>query len=276
MDYLEVIGKGKELAEAPAPFIAIPTTAGTGSEVTRNSVLTSTEHRVKVSLRSPMMLPDAAVVDPELTYTMPPTITASTGLDALTQVLESYVSINSNPLTDAICLDGLQRGAHALRRAFEDGNDKEARRDMALVSLYGGLALANSKLGAVHGLAGPMGAMIHAPHGVICACLLPLVMEANIDALHRNASRQYLKRYDEIAKILTNDRDARAKDGSNWVNELCKSLQIPNLSKFGFTEDLFPELVKRSIAASSMKGNPVRLTDEEFTQILQKSICLNR
>ncbi len=272
MDYLEVIGQGKSLTHAPAPCIAIPTTAGSGAEVTRNSVLTSTEHQVKVSLRSPKMLPDLAVVDPELTYSLPPSITASTGLDALTQIIESFVSVRSNPLTDAICLDGLRRAARSLRQAFEDGSDTAARENMALVSLYGGLALANSKLGAVHGFAGPMGAMFPAPHGKICARLLPFAMEVNVKALQRQSFHQLLIRYDEVSKVLTGKSDARAEDGAAWVLDLCETLEVPALSNFGITEDHFPELVTKSKKASSMKGNPVALTDEELTEILRKAL----
>ena len=272
MDYLEVIGQGKILTYAPAPCIAIPTTAGTGAEVTRNSVLTSPEHKVKVSLRSPMMLPCLAVVDPELTYSMPPSITASTGLDALTQIIESFVSVKSNPLTDAICLDGLKRAARSLRQAFEDGSNTAARENMAIVSLFGGLALANSKLGAVHGFAGPMGAMFPAPHGVICARLLPFVMEVNVRVLQRHSSQQFLLRYDEVAKVLTGKSDARAEDGTVWILDLCETLDVPVLSNFGITEDHFTELVARSKKASSMKGNPVKLTDEELTEILRKAV----
>ena len=272
LDYLEIIGRGKQLHHASAPCIAIPTTAGTGAEVTRNSVLTSPEHKVKVSLRSPTMLPDLAVVDPELTYSMPPSITASTGLDALTQILESFVSLNSNPLTDGICRDGLKRAACSLRRAFKDGSDTTARENMAIVSLFGGLALANSKLGAVHGFAGPMGAMFPAPHGVICANLLPFVMKANIRALQQHDSKQFLLRYDEVAQILTGKSDAGAEDGIAWIHDLCEILDVPSLSNFGITEDHFPELVDKSKNTSSMKGNPVNLTDEDLTEILVKAV----
>ncbi len=272
MDYLEVIGQGKRLHCTSAPCIAIPTTAGTGAEVTRNSVLTSPEHKVKVSLRSPTMLPDLAVVDPELTYSMPPSITASTGLDALTQIMESFVSLNSNPFTDGICRDGLKRAACSLRRAFKDGSDTTARENMAIVSLFGGLALANSKLGAVHGFAGPMGAMFPAPHGVICANLLPFVMKANIRALQQHDSKQFLLRYDEVAQILTGKSDAGAENGIAWIHDLCEILDVPSLSNFGITEDHFPELVDKSKNTSSMKGNPVNLTDEDLTEILVKAV----
>jgi alcohol dehydrogenase class IV len=272
-DYLEVIGRGKPLTHTPAPYIAVPTTAGTGSEVTRNSVLASPEHRVKVSLRSPSMLPRLAVVDPELTYSMPPAITASTGLDALTQVLEPYVSNQANPMTDAICREGLWRASRSLRRVYQDGSDTEAREDMALVSLFGGLALANAKLGAVHGFAGPLGGLFHAPHGTICARLLPYVMEANVRALQaRMPDSPSLARYDEVAQLLTGENTARASDGVTWVQDLCQALNVPSLSDFGLTEGDFPTVVAKAGKASSMKGNPIVLSDEELTQILRGAI----
>ena len=271
-DYLEVIGRGKQLSRPSAPCIAIPTTAGTGAEVTKNAVLTSQEHKVKVSLRSPTMLPDLAIVDPELTYSMPPSLTASTGLDALTQVLEPFVSVKSNPLTDTICIEGLKRAARSLHRAFKDGSDTKAREDMAIVSLFGGLTLANSKLGAVHGIAGPMGGMFPVPHGVICARLLPFVVEVNVRALQRHKSQQYLLRYDQVAQVLTGKSNAKAEEGIAWIHGLCDALDIPGLSDFGITEDHFPDLIASSKKASSMKGNPVNLTDEELTEILQKAV----
>ncbi len=271
LDYLEVIGRGKALQRPAAPCVAIPTTAGTGAEVTSNSVLTSPEHERKVSLRSPTMLPDLAVVDPELTYSTPPSITASAGLDALTQVLESYVSVQSNPLTDLLCPEGMKRAARSLRTVFKDGTNESAREDMAMVSLLGGLALANAKLGAVHGFAGPMGAMFPIPHGTACACLLPFVMEANVEALRRDRSRRLLGRYDEVARILTGEPEADAGDGVAWVRELCRALETPTLSSFGITEDHFPGLVAGAGDASSMKGNPIKLTDAELTEILGRA-----
>ena len=201
LDYLEVIGGGQPLSKPPLPYIAIPTTAGTGAEVTRNAVLASPEHRVKVSLRSPLMLPRLALVDPELTHSLPPEVTASTGLDALTQVMEPYVSKRASPMTDALCREGMRRAARSLRRAYQQGDDPAAREDMALTSLFGGLALANAGLGAVHGFAGPLGGMFHGAHGAICARLLPHVMEVNVRALQqRLAESPALRRYDEIAR----------------------------------------------------------------------------
>jgi alcohol dehydrogenase class IV len=273
LDYLEVIGKGKPLANAPLPFVAIPTTAGTGAEVTRNAVLGSPEHQVKVSLRSPLMLPRLALVDPELTYGLPPEVTASTGLDALTQVMEPYVSKRANPMTDALCREGMRRAARSLRRAFEQGDDPAARDDMALTSLFGGLALANAGLGAVHGFAGPLGGMFHAAHGAICARLLPLVMAANVRALQqRLAESPALRRYDEIARLLTGKDGASADDGVAWVQELCEALQVPSLGSYGMTEADLPSVVEKSAAASSMRGNPLELTSEELTEILERAL----
>lgn len=270
-DYLEVVGHGKPLTQSPVPYIAIPTTAGTGAEVTQNAVLSVPEHQVKVSLRGPLISPRLAVVDPVLTHSMPPSITASTGLDALTQLMEAYVSNKANPLTDGICREGLKRAGRSLRQAYEDGNDSTAREDMALASLFSGLALANAKLGAVHGLAGPLGGMIPAPHGTICARLLPYVMEANVQALqNRAASSPALARYGEIAQLL-NGITAKTVDGVDWVRNICLALKVPPLSEFGLKEQDFPTVVAKSQKSSSMKGNPISLTDDELMAILKKS-----
>jgi alcohol dehydrogenase class IV len=272
-DYLEVVGDGKPLTNNCKPHIAIPTTAGTGAEVTRNSVLGVPEHKVKVSMRSPLMLPTIAVVDPELTYSMPQSITASTGLDALTQLMEAYVCNKANPLTDGICREGLKRAGRSLRQAYDDGNNQTAREDMALASLFGGLALANAKLGAVHGFAGPLGGMISAPHGVICARLLPFVMQANVQALQERANDSLaLARYEEVAQLLTDDVTAKANEGIEFVQELCEALKVPSLTEFGLKEKDFQKAVEKSQKSSSMKGNPVILTENELLEILKKSI----
>ena len=212
LDYLEVIGKGQKLQVAPLPFIALPTTAGTGAEVTKNAVLASYEHRVKVSLRDNRMLADIALVDPLLTHSMPPSVTASTGMDALAQVLEPYVSCQANPLTDALCVEGLRRAGRSLRRVYAEPDNAAARTDMALTSLLGGLALANAKLGAVHGFAGVLGGMYNAPHGAICATLLPPVIRANIKALaERQPDNPTLRRYEYAAQFILFDRAASAR-----------------------------------------------------------------
>ena len=273
LDYLEVVGEGRKLTKPSAPFVAIPTTAGTGSEVTRNAVLASPEHRVKASLRSPQMLARLAVIDPELTYCLPPGITAATGLDALTQLIEPYVSIKANPLTDGVCLEGIKRAGRSLKRVCEDGGDSAARRDMALASLFGGLALANAKLGAVHGFAAPLGGMFPAPHGAVCAALLPHVMRANIEALReRSPDGESLSRYQTVAAILTGRSDAAPEDGADWTASLCNSLGIPPLRQFGVTEEDIPALVEKGGKASSMKGNPLPLSEDELAGVLRAAL----
>ena len=268
-DYLEVIGKGQPLHNPSAPFIAVPTTAGTGSEVTRNAVLASPEHRVKVSLRSPMMLPRLSLVDPELTLDLPQALTASTGLDALTQLIEPYVSIRANPLTDGFCLEGLHRVSRSLRRAYHCGRDIAAREFMSLASLLGGLALANAGLGVVHGFAAPIGGMFDAPHGAVCAALLPHGMAINIRASRARASEgETLRRYETVARLLTGKPDALAEEGVEWVHQLCRELQIPSLSSYGIQEGDVPTLVEKASKASSMKGNPLNLTTDELREVL--------
>src|SRR5689334_17998913 len=272
-DYLEVVGKGQPLINAPVPFIAIPTTAGTGSEVTRNAVIESPEQNVKVSLRSPWMLPRLALVDPELTYNLPPAITASSGLDALTQLIEPFVSIKANPMTDAICREGMAHAARSLRRTYQNGADKEAREGMSIASLFGGLALAIAALGAVHGFAGPLGGMLHAPHGILCARFLPLVMEANIKAMElRQPGHPALGRYIEIAQILTGEKDATARDGAAWAAEAVDDLKIPRLSTYGMKPEDFREAVQKTQKANSFKGNPIVLDEKELTAILEQAL----
>jgi alcohol dehydrogenase class IV len=271
LDYLEVIGLGHPLRAPAAPCIAIPTTAGTGSEVTRNAVLASPEHRVKASLRSPSMLPRLAVVDPELTYHLPPAPTASTGLDALTQLIEPYVSIRANPLTDQFCVEGMRRAASALPRAWENGGDRAARCDMAWASLLGGMALANAGLGAVHGFAAPLGGMFPAPHGAVCAALLPHVMAVNIRALRARAPEK-VQRYDEVARLISRRPQATALDGVTWIANLCQKLEIPPLRTYGVAAGDLPALVDKAAQASSMKANPIVLTGEELSEIISRAL----
>jgi len=275
LDYLEVVGHGRQLTKASLPWIAIPTTAGAGTEVTRNAVIISTENRVKASLRSPLLLARLAIVDPELTRDLPPAITAATGLDALTQLIEPYVCNRANPMTDGVCLEGMRRVARSLRRAFENGAaDDAAREDMALAALFGGLALANAGLGAVHGFAAPIGGMFpRAPHGAVCAALLPEVMRVNLRALRaHDPDSAALRRYDEVARILTGDDKALADDGAKWVADLCAALDIPKLGFHGITGADIPLLVENGLRASSMKPNPVVLTPGELAEILQAAI----
>jgi len=273
LDYLEVIGQGRPLRLPSIPWIAVPTTAGTGAEVTRNAVLASPEHKVKASLRSPLMLARLAVVDPELTLGLPPAVTASTGLDALTQLIEPFVSVRANAMTDMFCREGMRRAARSLERAWRDGSDREARTDMAFASLLGGLALANAGLGAVHGFAAPIGGMFDAPHGAVCAALLPHVMRANIRALReRAADSSALERYAEVARILTGQPDAKPEDGADWAEGLVQRLGIPALGAYGVRREHMDILVQNAARASSMKGNPVTLSAEELTAILEAAL----
>lgn len=283
LDYLEVIGKGLPLTERPAPCIAIPTTAGTGAEVTKNSVLASPEHNVKVSMRHPLMIPDLAIVDPECTLSLPPAITASTGLDALTQLLEAFISCKAMPMTDGFCREGLPLAVRSLRRAFENGDDLVAREEMSLASLFGGLALANAGLGAVHGFAGPLGGMFNAPHGMLCAALLPHVMKMNLivgqasqysESLCRSNTRSLREacptsRFEEFARMTGS---STAEGGIGWLAGLCRDLQVPPLSALGIAEADFPAIVEKSKNSSSMKGNPVVLTDAVLVQILHTAL----
>jgi alcohol dehydrogenase class IV len=272
LDYLEVVGRGLPLVRPSVPWMAMPTTAGTGAEVTRNAVLASSEHGVKVSLRSPAMLAHIALVDPELTYSMPPEVTASTGLDALTQLIEPYVSIRANPMTDSFCREGMTRVARSLRRACGQDTDIAAREDMMLASLFGGLALTNAGLGAAHGFAAPLGGAFDAPHGAVCAALLPHVMRTNIRALEeRQPSSPALRRYREIAHTLTTNAEAEAGDGVRWVEQLCADLHVPPLATYGIVPNDFPPLVQNAAAASSMKGNPIALTPVELQEILERA-----
>ena len=269
LDYLEVVGGNQPVIKQPLPVVAIPTTAGTGSEVTRNSVIISRPDRVKVSLRSVMMLPAVALVDPELTYGLPPAVTAATGLDALAQVVEPFVCTKANPLTDGVCREGMQRVARSLRRVFTDGHDAAAREDMAVTSLFGGLALANAGLGAVHGLAGPLGGMIDAPHGAVCAALLPHVVAVNLRALREpGPGSDALDRYQEVAWLLTGRSGAAADEAVEWLTQLTADLGIPGLGSYGFGPGDVAELVDKAMRASSMKANPVELTPEELSQIV--------
>lgn len=274
IDYLEVVGRGRPLTADPAPFIAVPTTAGTGSEVTRNAVLTAREHHVKVSLRSARMLPRAAIVDPALTLSLPPQVTADCGLDALTQLIEPLVSCKHNPITDALCRDGITRAARSLHRAFTHGDDITARSDMALASLQGGLALANAALGAVHGFAGPIGGMFPAaPHGAVCARLLPEVLRINVRALRaRSPDDPALARHRELATLLTGDPSATIETGIAWIRDLVAALQVRPLAAHGLTTADLPPLVDRARRASSMRGNPIVLSDAELHEALAAAL----
>jgi alcohol dehydrogenase class IV len=271
LDYLEVVGRGNAITEPAAPCVAVPTTAGTGAEVTANAVLASPEDRVKASLRSPLMLPRVAVIDPVLTVDCPPAVTASSGLDALTQCLEPLVSVAANPLTDALAREGLRAAGRGLRRAYADGRDLAARTDMALCSLAGGMALANAKLGAVHGIAGVVGGAFDVPHGLTCAALLLPVVETNVRRLRSAGAGQTLSRYEEAARLLTGRPDATVDHGLDWLRETLRLLAVPGLAAYGVGPEHADALVARAGRASSMRGNPVPLDDADLHRILAEA-----
>jgi alcohol dehydrogenase class IV len=268
LDYAEVIGLAKPVLRPSLPMIAVPTTAGAGSEVTKNAVLRCRERSVKVSLRSPQMLPAVALVDPDLTISMPPEVTAATGLDALSQVVEPFVSVRATELTDTLCRDGMRRIARSLEAAFRCGGDRVAREDMALGALYGGMALANAGLGAVHGFAAAIGGMFDAPHGAVCAALLAPVMEANL----RGASPALRERYAEVARLLTGRNGAAPEESVLWVRELTSRLGIGGLGSLGLQAGQMPEVCRRAANASSMRGNPVALDQEALERILGSAL----
>jgi alcohol dehydrogenase class IV len=220
------------------------------------------------------MLAKIALIDPELTCDLPPAITARTGMDALTQLIEPFVCLRANPMTDGLCVEGLCRAARSLRIAFHDGQNKSARDDMALASLFGGLALANAGLGAVHGFAGPIGGRFpDAPHGAICAALLPHMMKANIRALRRSDGQSpALKRYDQIARICTAHAHATADAGVDWVRRLIDELQIPRLGTYGVKLEHVDELVRNATQSNSMKANPITLALEELAETLREAL----
>ncbi len=287
LDYLEVVGAGQKITQPAVPFVAVPTTAGTGAEVTANAVLAVPEHRLKASLRSPMMIPRVALVDPELTVSCPPPVTAASGLDALTQCLEPFVSVRANPLTDGLAREGLRRAGSGLRAAYADGGDLAARADMSVCALLGGMALANAKLGAVHGLAGVIGGTADVPHGLACAALLAPVIEANVRALQAQGTGpaggqgtgpaggrgpDVLDRYAEAARLLTGIPGASIADGLAWIRETLVLLAVPGLAAFGFGAGHADDVAAKALTSSSMQGNPVTLSHDDLKAILLQAL----
>jgi alcohol dehydrogenase class IV len=273
LDYLEVIGAGRAITQPAVPCVAVPTTAGTGAEVTANAVLASLEHRLKASLRSPLMIPRVALVDPRLTVSCPPPVTAASGLDALTQCLEPLVSPQASPLTDGLASEGLRHAAAGLRAAYADGEDLAARTDMAMCSLLGGMALANAKLGAVHGLAGVIGGIADVPHGIACAAMLAPVIDANVKALRSGPpGHPALERYTQAARLLTGDPAAAIQDGLAWIRRTVTLLAVPGLAAFGVRPQHADEIAAKALISSSMQGNPVALNHGDLEAILLRSL----
>jgi alcohol dehydrogenase class IV len=276
LDYAEVVGKGQKLTKPAAPWIAIPTTAGTGAEVTRNAVLTA--DNFKVSMRSEHLLARLAIVDPELGKGIPKTVIAASGMDALCQLIESYTSTGANPITDDLALHGIEAAAGALLSLYRIPGNLMLREPMFLAALLSGITLTNAGLGAVHGFAAPLGAHFPIPHGVICAALLPAVVAANVAALReQNNGQETLARYAAIGKIITRDSaltvDAAIDILLSSLRCLLRDLHIPPLSKFNVQEPDIPDLIYLARHSSSMKYNPVKLSDEALAGILRAGIA---
>lgn len=272
LEHLEVVGAGRPITRPGIPCVAVPTTAGTGSEVTRNSVLSS--GGVKASLRSPLMLPKLAVVDPDLLVGVPGQTIAASGMDALSQLIEPLLSRRANPFTDALARDGIRRSARSLHRAYEDGmEDAGVREDLALASLFGGLCLANSGLGAVHGLAAAAGARLSAPHGAVCAAVLAATVQVNLWALReRVPDHPALSRLAEVATLLTGQAGASPEDAIVWLQELTATLSIPGLASYGLDQAEIAPVATAAQRASSMRGNPIELSDDEVSEIVTRSL----
>ncbi|MDD5555635.1 MAG: iron-containing alcohol dehydrogenase [bacterium] len=264
-DFLE----GRELSERPLPFIAVPTTAGTGSEATRNAVITNRQAGSKRSIRHRMLVPRVAIVDPALTLPLPPDITAFTGMDALAQLLEPYVSRRCTPLTDALALDGMALVGRSLARAVANGGDIGARADMSLASLLGGMALANAGLGAAHALSHPLGARFGIPHGRACAILLPHVMAFNLPAAREKYGRAAAALGADTAGLSPDDA---ARAAVERVRRLAEGIGITGgLSRFGVRDGDLPGIA-REARGSSLDANPIAAAERDLTALLEKAL----
>jgi alcohol dehydrogenase class IV len=271
-DYMEVVGKGQKITRPAAPWIAVPTTAGTGAEATRNAVIGWPEKRFKASLRSELLMARVAVIDPELGVEVPAEVTARSGMDALCQLIESYTSAGAQPVTDALALRGVELAGRSLVRAFQDGRDLEAREGMALAAYLSGVTLTNAGLGAVHGFAAPLGANFPVPHGTVCAALLPHVIAANLAA----GTRALVGRYAEVGGRLAGDAGMGEEEAA-WAcvrvtGEMVREMGIPALREFGVSEERVAEMVGLARKASSMRFNPVVLPDEVLAGVLVAGI----
>ena len=266
-DYMETVGAGRKVAKPGIPWIAIPTTAGTGAEVTRNAVVASPQKHFKASIRSEHLLARVALVDPDLSAGAPPEVTAATGMDALSQLIESYTSTGAEPMTDALARAGIPLAARCLPRAYRDGGDLEAREGMALAALWSGICLTNTSLGAVHGIAAPLGACIPAPHGAICAALLSPVIAANVRALRAQSSgHPALARYADIGRAMAEDPalpDAQAIAACiERTGRLAREVGVTSLGRFGLTREIIPGVATLACRSNSIRANPVKLSEE--------------
>lgn len=267
-DYLEGVGRGLKLAADPLPILAMPTTGGTGTEATKNAVISSYDPLFKKSLRDARLVPRTVLVDPELSVSLPPATTAWTGMDAITQLIEAYITKNARPLPQSLCMEGLRMALPAVERAVRDGADREAREAMAQAALFSGMALANSGLGLAHGVAAALGVHCRVPHGLACAVMLPAALAAN-----REVAQAPLARLARYALDVRTDDDAEATAALvDYVGGLCRRLEVPSrLGALGVAKDQLPALVSGS-HGNSLNGNPRPIDDEELTGILENML----
>jgi len=273
MDYLEGVGPEKPYRGPAVPFIAVPTTAGTGSEATKNAVLSiHGPDGFKKSFRDDQLVPAYALIDPDLLASCSAELVAADGMDALTQLLESYVSLRANPLTDALALKGLEAARDSLLPLYRSRDDAAARSGMAYASLSSGITLAQTGLGSVHGLASPLGAFYPIPHGVVCGTLVSAATRINIDAMQaREPDNPALDKYARIAALLCRGSfrtheaawEALVSLLENWSVEM----KLPKLDTWGISSSDFPHIIAHA-RGSSMKTNPIVLTDDEISQVL--------
>ncbi|MBM3734718.1 MAG: iron-containing alcohol dehydrogenase [Acidobacteria bacterium] len=258
LDYMEVVGAGRTIEKPGLPLIAVPTTAGAGAEATRNAVIKSTAHRVKASIRGQHLFAKVVLVDPALTRDLPPAVTAATGMDALTQLIEPLVSPRCSPMVAAYCREGIPAVDRWLRVAVNDGSNLDAREGMSLAALLGGIALANAGLGAVHAFAAPIGGEFDAPHGAVCGALLPHAIRVNVRALReRDPGNRAIEAFGEASAL---------------VNALLHDVSVPPLGAYGIRPEQVPGLCQKAAVASSMKTNPVALTPAEMSEILTAAL----
>lgn len=259
-DFLEGVGSGKTITQQPLRMIAVPTTAGTGSEMTKNAVISVDDPPCKKSLRSEMMVPDLVLVDPELSVNVPTSITAASGMDAITQLIESYISKRTQPIPRALCLDGLKYAIRDLPVACRDGHNQQARTGMAYAAMLSGLALANSGLGMAHGVAAALGAISNMPHGLACAVMLPVAMKTNADVAGGLS---------DVSEVMTGSCEIQA--GIDCIVSLLDEVGIsPRLRDHGVLQADLPQIAASS-GGNSMKGNPRTLSTEELLSILEQT-----
>ena len=266
-NYQEIEGKGRKFQHKTLPFVAIPTTSGTGSEATKNAVITNTEFSLKKSIRDHMLIPEVALVDPELTLSLPPRITAICGGDALTQCIESYLGKKSQEITDALALYAIGLVGKSLVKAVKEGKNLEARKDMAMAALLSGICLSNSGLGVVHALSHPLGVYYKIPHGLSCAVLLPYVMEYNLPVVTKKLAKIAQSLGEDISLLSETEAAQRAVEK---IKEILSQARIKsNLSEWDIKKEDFSQLIKGA-KGGSLNNNPRDTSDEDLIELLYK------